>query len=136
MLNIECLWRNFNHSRICGPTKFSKFLIIYNKTGVCIKKMWLFFFKVFWWYHNTLYQIIQPELTRYWEKFVQRSIGKVCCITNECRVTFCAVEHKKLRIRHKYLYAKMWPVQLFWRSQSLLFDDLEKLRINESVKLM
>jgi hypothetical protein len=53
--------------------------------------------------HDAICQTLHTELTRLWENFIQPSTVPVCCVAEKCNLSLCAVEDKKLRIRHNLL---------------------------------
>jgi hypothetical protein len=72
------------------------------------------------------------ELTRYWKNFVGPATVPVCYIAIECGVILWAVEHKKMRIRQKFLYLGMLRAQLHWRFHHFcltVLKNLESMRV-------
>ena len=97
------------------PVKFSKCLIFPIKCSVCIKRNLIVYRYIAQLISRRCFWKLYPELTQWLESFVPVSSNvPVCCIAIECNVMLCAVEYKKLRIRHYSLYAEMYTPQLFW----------------------
>jgi len=93
------LW-NFIQFRFNGPILFSKCLMPPNKFYFYIKRcMIIYRYNVpvtSWHWLSKFY----TELTLLWENFFPWSTVPICGIAMDRSGTFCAVEHKKLRITH------------------------------------
>jgi hypothetical protein len=98
---IEWCLRNFIQIYFNGPTNFSKYLIIRKLSSVYIKRYMLldYFLLVNSWYGLSEFY---PKLTWFSVNFLPvSSTFPICCIGIPPKLTLLAVEHRKLRIRHK-----------------------------------
>jgi hypothetical protein len=95
--------------------------------------MWQFVITLFSWHHDTVCQILHPERTCWFENFFISSTVPVCYIGINLKVLLGAVEQRNLELdKTCYMYKFIYPSL---KDFSILFDRIENLRINDSVKM-